>query len=231
MMLREELYTRLNKAIEPLVKVEQPGLTVSIPDGILTVVWIEAPMDNRSIILSSALQLFAARGYEPVSVQEIVDAAGITKPTLYHYYGSKRGLMDALLEKYFCPLEQALREAALYQGDLPLTLEKVARACFDFAREHRLFYRMQLAMWFTPPQSETFQAVSPWNEKLYRILESLFAQAARDHGNMRGRQRAYAATFMGMINTYIGLALNECAELDNALVHQAVHQFMHGIFS
>ena len=54
-------------------------------------------MDNRSKILSCALKLFSARGYDAVGVQEIVDAAGITKPTLYHYFGSKRGLLETLL--------------------------------------------------------------------------------------------------------------------------------------
>jgi TetR/AcrR family transcriptional regulator len=56
-------------------------------------------MDNRSALLTHALQLFAARGYDAVGVQEIVEAAGITKPTLYHYFGSKRGLLDTLLAK------------------------------------------------------------------------------------------------------------------------------------
>jgi TetR/AcrR family transcriptional regulator len=63
------------------------------------------------------------------------------------------------------------------------------------------------------------------------VIERLFVQAVDQHGNMRGRQRAYAATLIGMINTYIGLALNEYTELDDVLIYQAVRQFMHGIFS
>ena len=63
------------------------------------------------------------------------------------------------------------------------------------------------------------------------MLERLFAAAAADHGNMRGREKAYAATFLGTINTYIGLALNGYADLDDTLVRRAVHQFMHGILS
>lgn len=188
-------------------------------------------MDNRSAILSSALQLFAARGYDAVGVQEIVEAAGITKPTLYHYFGSKRGLLDALLEANFTPLYQAVQAASVYHGDLPLTLEKLARAYFDFAKTHRTFYRMQLALWYTPQQSEPFQAVSPWNERLYVEIERMFALAAEQHGNMRGRQRAYATTFLGVINTYIGMALNGYTELEDPLVYQAMHQFMHGVFS
>ncbi len=177
------------------------------------------------------MQLFASRGYDAVGVQEIVDAAGITKPTLYHYFGSKRGLLEALLGEPFGGLIRSVEQAADYHGDLPLTLEKVVRAYFDFAQGHRTFYRMQLAMWFAPPQSDAFQVVSRFDEQQHQVIERLFVLAAQNHGNMKDRQRAYAATFLGMINTYIGLSLNDYAVLDDRLVYLATKQFMHGIFS
>ena len=42
-------------------------------------------MDNREKILNCALELFHARGYDAVGVQEIAEMAGVTKPTLYYY--------------------------------------------------------------------------------------------------------------------------------------------------
>lgn len=188
-------------------------------------------MDNRANILACALQLFASRGYDNVSVQEIVDAAGLTKPTLYHYFGSKQGLLDALLGKYFEPFFISLEEAAVYRRDLPLTLNLMTSAYFQFASQHHLYYRMLLSMWFAPVESMTFQTISRLNEKQQLLLEGVFAQASRDHGNMKGRQRAYAATFLGMIHTYIGLACNGYVQLNDELVYRAVHQFMYGIFS
>jgi len=188
-------------------------------------------MDNRSMLILCALRLFAARGYDAVSVQEVVDAAGVTKPTLYHYFGSKRGLLDALLIQHFDDLYRSVEQAATYRGDLPLTLNEVAAAYFNYAREHKSFYRLQLSTWFAPPHSDAFQAVDSLEERQQRLIENLFVQAADDHGNMRGRHRAYAATFLGMINTYVGLSLNGYLQLDDDLVHRAVHQFMYGIFS
>jgi len=70
------------------------------------------PMDNRSTILARALELWSERGYDAVGVQEIVDAAGITKPTLYHYFGSKRGLLDCLIEERSGGLRDAAAAAA-----------------------------------------------------------------------------------------------------------------------
>ena len=53
-------------------------------------------MDNRMNILEKALHLFYEKGYDAIGVQEIADAAGVTKPTLYHYFGSKYGLLQAV---------------------------------------------------------------------------------------------------------------------------------------
>jgi len=188
-------------------------------------------MDNRANILSCALKLFASRGYDAVGVQEIVEAAGITKPTLYHYFGSKQGLLDVLLKEYFDQLYAAIKTASTYRGDLPFTLNQVAAAHFYFANNNKMFYRLQLALWFAPPASDAFKVVSQLNNQVYQLIEDLFVRAAADHGNMKGRQRAYAATFIGMINNYIALSLNGYAKLDDQLLYQAVHQFMHGIFS
>ena len=53
-------------------------------------------MDNRMNILEKALHLFYEKGYDAIGVQEIADAAGVAKPTLYHYFGSKYGLLQAV---------------------------------------------------------------------------------------------------------------------------------------
>ncbi|MHB1416929.1 MAG: TetR/AcrR family transcriptional regulator [Chloroflexota bacterium] len=188
-------------------------------------------MDNRARILACALDLFAARGYGAVGVQEVAETAGVTKPTLYHYFGSKQGLLQALLREYSLPFAGRLRRAAAYSGDLPLTLTRVVATCFGFAREQPVFYRLQLAMWFTPPESEAFRVGAPFLEEFSSIVEDMFARAVADHGNMRGRQRQYAATFLGMINTIVAMALNGYVELDDELVARAVHQFSHGIYS
>jgi TetR/AcrR family transcriptional regulator len=71
--------------------------------------------------------------------------------------------------------------------------------------------------------------VSPLNDEQQRLLEEMFEQAAKDHGTMRGRHCAYTATFLGIVNAYIALALKGHAELNDELTDRAVHQFMHGI--
>ena len=188
-------------------------------------------MNNQQKILECALALFAERGYDAIGVQEIVENAGVTKPTLYHYFGSKRGLLEALLDKHYEEFDRLLVAAASYRGDLPLTLRRIAEAYFRYALDHPTYYRLQLALGFAPQQSEAFQAVSSKNEHQFSLVENVFAAAVRDHGNMRGRQRIYATTFIGVLNACIVLALNGYARLDDRLLERVVHQFEHGIYS
>ncbi len=188
--------------------------------------------DNRAHILDQALRLFAEKGYDAVGVQQVVEAAGLTKPTLYHYFGSKQGLFEALIEERSQPLHEAVRQAAEYSGDVTLTITRLARACFSFALAEPLFYRLLLSTWFAPPSSEYSAAVRRVQERQYRLIAAMFEQAAHDHGNMRGRHRRYAVSLRGMIDTYIALWLQGHLALDDeTLLHEAVHQFMHGIFS
>jgi TetR/AcrR family transcriptional regulator len=188
-------------------------------------------MSNRSALLERALGLSAERGYDAVGVQEICDAAGVAKPTLYHYFGSKRGLLEALVRERYEPFVAALARAAEYSGDLPRTLEQVVDAWFRFAREEPTLCRLVLALWFASPASEAVQATATAARAQRAALEEMFARAAADHGNMRGRQRTYAMTLLGTVQTYVGLALGGELELDAPLVHRAVHQFSHGIYS
>ncbi len=187
--------------------------------------------DNRMTLLECALELFAERGYDAVGVQEICAAAGVAKPTLYHYFGSKRGVLDALVGERWAPFVAELAGAAEYTGDLPRTLEQVVGLSFGFAAREPVLCRMLLALWFAAPGSEAVSAVAALHAERLQILEELFVWAARDHGNMRGRERTYAATLLGMIHTHIALALNHQIKLDDEVVHQAVHQFSHGIYS
>jgi TetR/AcrR family transcriptional regulator len=188
-------------------------------------------MENREKILTCAIQLFASRGYDAVGVQEIAEGAGIQKPTLYHYFGSKEGLLCTLLNESYAPFFEKLNVASEYHRDVISTLQKVASVYFDFARENPLLYRLQLMLWFAPSGSDSFAVVAALHQRQQEIMEAFFLRAAQDHGNMKNRQRAYAATFLGMVNTYASLGLNGMADLNDDLAHSAVHQFMHGIFS
>jgi TetR/AcrR family transcriptional regulator len=188
-------------------------------------------MDNRSQILEVALEAFARKGYEAVGVQEVATAAGLTKPTLYHYFGNKIGLLEEVLRSYNERLLADLGCATDYHGDLPLTLNKVARAYFRAACLSPRHFCLQNALLYAPRESEAGQLANRFAARQQQLLEHLFEQAAFDHGNMRGRHRAYGLTFAAMMGSYALLAIRDGESIDDDLAFRAVHQFMHGIFS
>jgi AcrR family transcriptional regulator len=67
------------------------------------------PGEAASHIARVAARLFAERGYDATSVREIVEVAGVTKPTLYYHFGSKKGLAEALLTRPMSDLLASLR--------------------------------------------------------------------------------------------------------------------------
>jgi len=185
----------------------------------------------RDLLVRCATRLFALRGYAAVGVQEIALAAGVTKPTLYHHFGNKLGLLQALLQDQFAAIATRIAAAAAYRGQLAATLAAVAGAYFACADDQPELYRLLLRLWFCPPDSEERGVSTHLFAFQHALLEQLFQDAARDHGNMKGRHQAYAVTFLGTINTYIGLRLNGHPRLDHKQTERIVHQFMHGILS
>ncbi|MDQ0380890.1 TetR/AcrR family transcriptional regulator [Amycolatopsis thermophila] len=57
----------------------------------------EEPVPAR--LLAVATRLFAERGFDRTSVQEIVAAAGVTKGAMYHYFGSKDDLLHEIYSR------------------------------------------------------------------------------------------------------------------------------------
>jgi AcrR family transcriptional regulator len=205
-------------------------LTKCIPSGILYIM-NETNLSNKELIISLGIKLFSQKGYDGVGVQEIVDSANVTKPTLYYYFGSKRGLLDDIIKKYGNILFDLVKEKSFYERNITENLNMLAFAFISFAKENADFYRMQLGMYFSPQESEGYQAVALMNDKIYELVEELFEKASNDHGNMKGRSKMYAATYIGMLNSYIAMYLNGYIVIDDVLVYKIVHQFMHGIFS
>lgn len=193
-------------------------------------------MDNRQLILEKALELFCVRGYDAVGVQEIADQSGITKPTLYYYFGSKQGLMEAILQENSSVLEARLREAVETKGDIPEVLYRVARAYFDFAGSHWQFYRFMLSQFYAGKKSEGFRAVYPLIQEYYRLVVKIFEDSADRLGNMGGRQEQFAVSFMGILDSHMMmLGRNQDDEVGLVMTDQhtyeIVRQFLYGIYS
>lgn len=62
--------------------------------------------DQREAILAQAARLFAKRGYVGTSMNQVAEACGLSKATLYHYYTDKYSLLVSIAEGHVSVLEQ-----------------------------------------------------------------------------------------------------------------------------
>jgi TetR/AcrR family transcriptional regulator len=187
--------------------------------------------DTAWRILASALELFARRGYESTGVQEIAGAAGITKPALYYHFGSKQGLLDAIVLRYGGALLATLREAAVYRHNLVNNLTELFRRTLDFAKNNEHFFRLMVNLFSSAPETCAYAAGKELKREFTAIIEALFTAATADHGNMRARERVYAETFTGLLEKWALLTVNHELTMTADLEYRVIHQYMHGIFS
>ncbi len=92
--------------------------------------------ERREQLLTIGRTLFAERGLDGTSVEEIAAAAGVSKPVVYEHFGGKEGLyavvVDREFEKLLGLVTEALNSAIHYRSKL----EKAALALLEYIEEH-----------------------------------------------------------------------------------------------
>ena len=106
---------------------------------------------TRLRILKVALKRFAYAGYAGVSVQDIVDDAKVTKPTLYYYFHSKAGLYQALVDQAHDERYRLMSTAAAPAGTFAEQLVAILAALFEFLPKNRDLLRLSFATAFAAP--------------------------------------------------------------------------------
>ena len=194
----------------------------------------------KQAILNEALELFSAKGYEGVSVSELTEAAGITKPTLYYYFGSKEGLFEAVCQSHYTQLNTLVTENTVYSPkprsyfeDVFMTLTNITAAYFSFAKENEIFYRIVLANLSLPRFSPVFEIVKKYHFTQFEVIDNMFRDMAETHGNLKGKNKTLAWSFIGTINSYISLSFSgiSAQALNDKIIKELVRQFMHGIYA
>src|SRR5919201_6034320 len=72
---------------------------------------------TRAALMTAARRLFARRGYAAVGTEELVRAAGLTRGALYHHFGGKRELFEAVYIRIEQELTERIAAGALGASD------------------------------------------------------------------------------------------------------------------
>jgi AcrR family transcriptional regulator len=94
--------------------------------------------ERREHLLRSGVELLARRGHDEVSIEEIAEAAGVSKGLLYHYFPTKKDFVLAALERGQAQLDERLRPDPTL--DPEAQLDAGLGAFLDDVEEHAAAY-------------------------------------------------------------------------------------------
>src|ERR1700751_2443773 len=103
--------------------------------------------ESRAAIIDAAERLFLERGFGWVTMDELAEAAGVARRTLYNQFASKEEIFRAMLLRVSGQLETAFPPGIETQGDVEDVLRLIARIILDLHKhpEYLGFLRMVVA--------------------------------------------------------------------------------------
>jgi AcrR family transcriptional regulator len=136
--------------------------------------------------------VFAAHGYRGTSMNQIAEAAGVTKPVLYQHFASKRELFSELLVDVGGQLEEAILKATAAEGPRG-QVEAGFRAYFRFVAERTDAFRVLFGAG-TRHDAEFAQTVRHFESGMADIIANLI----RIEGLDQERRRLLAHGIVGI---------------------------------
>jgi len=157
---------------------------------------------SREAIVDAAQRLFLQRGFGSVSMDELAEAAGVARRTLYNQFARKEDIFREMLLGVSDQLEDAFPTGIETQGDVEGVLRLIAQVILDLHKnpEYLGFLRMVVAdsRQFPWIAKEFAAVMDPQTDRLIRYLAHLNAM-----GILECRNPTLAAhQFMGMFNEF-----------------------------
>lgn len=182
--------------------------------------------DQREAILARAAALFAAQGYASTSMNQVAQACGLSKPTLYHYFRDKYQLLLEIADDHVSRLDATIAETAeAYRGAAPAAqlgamIHRIVREYAGAQNAHRVL-------------TEDVRYLEAADRK--RVLDkerrvvAAFAEAVgrvRPDARQFGIDKPLTMLLFGMVNWMF-----TWHRADGALTHEALAPIVADLFS
>lgn len=154
---------------------------------------------RRAQLVEVGREVFAERGYEATSVEEIADRAKVSKPIVYEHFGGKEGLYAVIVDREMETVVRRIAEA-IESGSPRDRLEKAALAFLTYVEENPSgFAVLSRDAPVTAPGGGMWNLL---NEVAARVTE-VFAAEFKRAGYDRKAAPIYAHALVGMV-TFVG---------------------------
>jgi len=178
-------------------------------------------LERETQILTVASQIFAAEGFGATNIQAVADQAGISKPLIYNYFGSKEGLFLACLERAGAIVADEIERIA--QGDAVgiergmRTLEGMFNVLEDQRHLWRLFYDRT-----APTTGAVADSIAHFTARITKLADEGVAELMSLSG-ITDRQdvSAMTAVWMGIVDSLMRWWVDHPDESADAMVGRA----------
>lgn len=139
---------------------------------------------TRRLVSTAMMELLAEKRYEAITVQDILDRAGIGRTTFYSHYYDKEDVQSSLMEQMLETLNRQLSQRDAGQGILP-SLE-----LFQHAQQ----------------QSQQFQAVARGHagESLWEMMQNALGRIIERALTSAGAETSSASVPLTVVSSYLG---------------------------
>lgn len=172
--------------------------------------------NNRERILKIAMSLFSQKGYAATTVREIVGAASTTAPSLYYYFGSKKGLFLELLETHFQQINYVLEHFA--DASFESTREKIKyliSGTFVNIIKDKEFILLLNAVYYGPPNGAPFFDFDSYKTRFHNVMSRILKEGIRSGEFKKGDASDMAWVVQGVLRIAIDdQILNEPRAID-----------------
>ena len=153
--------------------------------------------ERREQLIAIARRLFAERGFDGASVEEIAARAEVSKPVVYEHFGGKEGLYAVVVDREVRQLLDMMR-SALTSGQPRELLEQAALALLDYIEQSSDGFRILVRD--SPIGSSSGSFVSIISDVATRV-EHILAAEFKARGYDAKAAPMYAQMLVGMVGT------------------------------
>jgi AcrR family transcriptional regulator len=140
-----------------------------------------ARADRERLMLRAAGDAFSTQGFHRSSMDEIARAAGVTKPMLYRYFGSKEDLYAAYLRMTGHELIDRVRAPETRNQSPQARLRAGLRAFLSYVEEHRAGWTVLHGESTAPTDAQIAREIAGLRARIIAMLATLFCDEAVAH--------------------------------------------------
>ena len=151
--------------------------------------------ERREQLIRIGRDVFAERGFEAASIEEIAERAKITKPLVYEHFGGKEGLHAVIIDREVQDLVTRLRTSLVATGPRA-ALEQVVDAFLTYVEEEQAGFRVLVR---DAPVGSVGGSLPSVLADVARNVEALLARELKARGYDRKMAPLLARALVGMV--------------------------------